>query len=199
MENHADERKEHDAAVVRLQTEYDRLTKRLSAMYVDKLDGRIDNSMYDKMSSEWCNEQDRCLREISWHQKAEQSYMDEGVTLLTLAKDAQRLFDGRPAEDKRRLLNFVLSNSSWSHGKLNATFRQPFNLIAEISDSPPDDDGGGGPAGLEPATRGAEIRYSFRFLILIEKPKATTLRPTTDWPPKPREQRSIKVVNLRQR
>jgi site-specific DNA recombinase len=90
--------------------------------------------------------------------------MDEGVTLLTLAKDVQRLFERRPAGDKRRLLNFVLSNSTWSHGELRATFRQPFNLIAEISDSPPDDDGGGGPrfvgafwlvgpAGLEPATR----------------------------------------------
>ncbi|WP_051448299.1 recombinase family protein [Bradyrhizobium sp. WSM1417] len=44
-QSHADERKEHDAAVSRLQAEYDRLTQRLSAMYVDKLDGRIDNAM----------------------------------------------------------------------------------------------------------------------------------------------------------
>jgi site-specific DNA recombinase len=141
IQSHADERKEHDAAVARLQAEYDRLTQRLSAMYVDKRDGRIDNAMYDKMSSEWRKEQNRCLREISWHQKAEQSYMDEGVTLLTLAKDAQRLFEGRPAEDKRRLLNFVLSNSTWSDGQLTPTFRQPFNLIAEMSDTPPDDGG----------------------------------------------------------
>jgi hypothetical protein len=27
------------------------------------------------------------------------------------------------------------------------------------------------PAGLEPATRGVEIRYSSRFLVFIEKPK----------------------------
>jgi hypothetical protein len=84
------------------------------------------------------------MREIGWHQTAEQSYMDEGVTLLTLAKDAQRLFDQRPAADKRRLLNFVLSNSTWRDGELKATFRQPFNLIAEMAGSPPDHDGGGG-------------------------------------------------------
>jgi hypothetical protein len=58
--------------------------------------------------------------EISWHQKAEQSYMEEGVTLLTSAKDAQRLFESRPAADKRRLLNFVLSNSTWSDAQLEA-------------------------------------------------------------------------------
>jgi hypothetical protein len=55
------------------------------------------------------------------------------------------------------------------------------------------------PAGFEPATHGVEIRYSSRFLILIEKPKITSVRPTTDLPPKPREQTAIKVVNRRQR
>ena len=144
-QSHADERKEHNEAVTRLQAEYDRLTQRLRAMYIDKLDGRIDNAMYDKMSGEWRKEQDRCLREIGWHQTAERSYMDEGVTLLTLARDAQRLFDKRPAVDKRRLLNFVLSNSTWRDGELHATFRQPFNLIAETTGDGPDDDGGGGP------------------------------------------------------
>jgi hypothetical protein len=109
------------------------------------LDGRIDNVMYDKMSGEWRKEQDRCLREVGWHQTAERSYMDEGVTLLTLARDAQRLFDKRPAVDKRRLLNFVLSNSTWRDGKLHAIFRQPFNLIAETTGDGPDDDGDGGP------------------------------------------------------
>ena len=114
-------------------------------MYVDKLDGRIDNAMYDKMSAEWRKQQDRCLREIGQHKTAERSYMDEGVMLLTLAKDAQRLFEKRLAADKRRLLNFVLSNSLWSNGELKATFRQPFNLIAETTGNGPDDDGGGGP------------------------------------------------------
>ena len=36
------------------------------------------------------------------------------------------------------------------------------------------------PAGLEPATRGVEIRYSSRFLILIENPKVMSVLPTTD-------------------
>ena len=71
--------------------------------------------------------------------------MDEGVMLLTLAKNAQRLFEKRPPADKRRMLNFVLSNSTWGHGELQATFRQPFNLIAETTATDPDNDGGGGP------------------------------------------------------
>jgi hypothetical protein len=34
--------REHEAAVSRLQAENDRLQKRIDAMYVDKLDGRVD-------------------------------------------------------------------------------------------------------------------------------------------------------------
>ncbi|WP_292569638.1 hypothetical protein [Mesorhizobium sp.] len=33
-------------------------------MYLDKLDGRIDNAFYDRMSAQWRVEQTRLLREI---------------------------------------------------------------------------------------------------------------------------------------
>ncbi|MGI9466609.1 MAG: hypothetical protein ACR2OA_05765 [Rubripirellula sp.] len=34
------------------------------------------------------------------------------------------------ASAKRRLLDFVLSNSTWGYGELMAKFRQPFDLFA---------------------------------------------------------------------
>jgi hypothetical protein len=34
---------------------------------------------------------------------------------------------------KRRLLNFVVSNSTWANGELNANLREPFGLIAEMA------------------------------------------------------------------
>ena len=43
-------RGEHDAVIERLQTEYGRLQKRLDAMYVDKLDGPIDTTAYERMA-----------------------------------------------------------------------------------------------------------------------------------------------------
>ena len=35
-----------------------------------------------------------------------------------------------PASEKRRLLNFVVSNSTWRDGELSVTYRQPFDLLA---------------------------------------------------------------------
>jgi hypothetical protein len=69
---------EHQAAIERLRAEHKRLSDRINAMYVDKLDGRVDTVFFDRMSGEWREDQNRCLREIEHHEAAEQSYMEEG-------------------------------------------------------------------------------------------------------------------------
>jgi site-specific DNA recombinase len=61
------------------------------------------------------------------------SYVEEGVQILELARNAQRLFEQQKPREKRRLLNFVLSNCSWEDGEVVATFRQPFDLLAETT------------------------------------------------------------------
>jgi site-specific DNA recombinase len=129
-QSHGDERRHHEAAVARLQGEYNRLQARLDALYVDKLDRVIDAGLFDRFSLQWRQEQDRCLRLIEDHQGANRSYLDEGVRLLELAHSAHRLFQKQEPREKRRLLDFVLSNCAWSNGKLTVTYRQPFDLIA---------------------------------------------------------------------
>ncbi len=132
-ESHVDEQKEHEAAVVRLRAEHDRLQRRLHAMYVDKLDGRVDHSYYAQMSEQWKLEQDQIAHEIDRHLAADHSYLDEGVRLIELAQGAHRLFVRQEPHDQRRLLNFVLSNSTWKDGTLAPIFRQPFDIIAEAA------------------------------------------------------------------
>jgi site-specific DNA recombinase len=131
--SHADEKREHEAAIGRLKAGYDRLQARMHAMYVDKLDGKVDGAFFERMSAEWRAEQDRCLREIERHQSADQSYLEEGVRLLELARNAQRLFEKQEPREKRRLLDFVVSNCSWKGGELTAAFRQPFDLLAKTT------------------------------------------------------------------
>ncbi|MGY2890864.1 hypothetical protein ACVIHI_007978 [Bradyrhizobium sp. USDA 4524] len=128
---------------LRLQGEYDRIQKRLHAMYLDKLDGRIDGDFFDRTSAEWREEQATLLRELSFHQAADQSYLEDGIRLLDLAQRALEIFDKRSAIEKRWLLKFALSNCTWKEGQLSATFRQPFDLIAKF-DAPPFDPNGGG-------------------------------------------------------
>ena len=59
--------------------------------------------------------------------------MIEGVQILELARDAQRLFAQQEPRQKRRLLDFLASSCFWADGELRATFRQPFDLLAETT------------------------------------------------------------------
>ena len=131
--SHADERREHEEAIKRHQAEYKRLNERIHAMYVDKLDGIVDASFFERLSNQWREEQNRCQREIERLQAADRSYMDEGVQLFEVARNAQRLFEKQKPREKRRLLSFLLSNCTWRDGEVVATFRQPFDLLAETA------------------------------------------------------------------
>ena len=58
------------------------------------------------------------------------NYLDEGIQLLQLARRAHELFERREASEKRRSLNFVVSNCNWKDGKLTAVHRQPLDLTS---------------------------------------------------------------------
>jgi len=125
-----DEKKFHGEAITRLRKEHKRIQDRIDAMYMDKLDGRIDAEFFDRQSAEWRTEQVRILRNIETHVSANQSYIEEGIKLLELARRAHELFENQPADEKRKLVDFVLSNSIWKNGELLAEYRQPFDVLA---------------------------------------------------------------------
>jgi site-specific DNA recombinase len=132
-ESHDDETRYHREVVDKLQKEYKRLEQRLEAMYVDKLDGKIGERFYEQKSAEWREDQKDILRRLEEHQDASQSYMDEGIALMELANRAADLFAEQSASEKRRLLEFVLSNSFWAGGELTPVFRQPFDMLADMA------------------------------------------------------------------
>jgi site-specific DNA recombinase len=51
--------------------------ERIHAMYVDKLDGLVDMTFFERMSNRWREQQSRCQREIEPHQNADKTYLDE--------------------------------------------------------------------------------------------------------------------------
>jgi site-specific DNA recombinase len=128
-QSHEDERRYHEEAITRLQGEYTRLQNRIEAMYEDKLDGQVDTVFFDRKAAEWRAEQSRLMRVIEEHQAAAQTYLEEGIRLLELGRRAHELFQKQEPREKRRLLDFVLSNCTWKDGELQATFRQPFDLL----------------------------------------------------------------------
>ena len=65
-ESRLDEKQEHEAAIAGLKTNTIGC-RTIHARCVEKFDGRIDKHFFEKLSADWRKEQDKCLREISWH------------------------------------------------------------------------------------------------------------------------------------
>ncbi len=130
---HSNEDKQqfHNEAIERLKAEHARLDQRINTMYIDKLDGKISTAFFDAKSQEWRREQEKLLETIRSHQNANYVYIDEGIKLLELAQSAHNLFIRQTPAEKRRLLDYIISNSVWDGKSLAVEFKQPFDIIAK--------------------------------------------------------------------
>jgi hypothetical protein len=63
-----------------------------------------------------------------WHGKERSEAVAEKII-----GENTKLFERQQPREKRRLLNFVLSNCSWEDGEVIANFRQPFDLLAQTT------------------------------------------------------------------
>ena len=134
-DSHAEELAFHAAAIKRVQGQLDAVQRRMDVAYDDRLDGRISIDEYTSRSNRWRQEQAGLRSDMERHQLADQRYNDEGVALLELAGMAFDLYESQTASQKRRLLDFLCSNSEYRHGALSVEWRKPFDLLAESIDA----------------------------------------------------------------
>jgi site-specific DNA recombinase len=133
--SYTEQRRVNDQAIARLRAEHKRLNERIEAMYVDKLEGKIEADFFKQMHDRWRSEQSRLLADIEHHEVANASYIEQGIKILELAQNARPLYELQPPGEKRRLLNFILSNCLWDDGDLTPNLRQPFDLIMQTAES----------------------------------------------------------------
>src|SRR2546429_9941314 len=87
------------------------------------------------MSETFLKEQRDILHKIEQHQSAHETYLEEGVRLLELAQRAVMLYEKQKMKEKRKLIDFVCSNSTWKDGRLIPQYRNPFDLLAVTNKS----------------------------------------------------------------
>jgi site-specific DNA recombinase len=117
-ESHTDQTRFREAEIKKLNAEHARLRTSLDTLYEDRIDGRIDLDFFERKSRQWRDEQFAIQRDIERHQTATESCMEAGVRIIELAQKLHSTFVKQTAQEKRRLLNFVVSNCS---GKRDAS------------------------------------------------------------------------------
>ncbi|MER9299294.1 zinc ribbon domain-containing protein [Mesorhizobium sp. M0621] len=112
----SEKRTERQQAIRRLEGEDGRLADRLEKLYVDKLDGSIEPEFFADLAPKWRRERERCRKQIEALTHEEKTYLEEGIQMVDFLRNSHKLFEKQPPSEKRRLLNFVLSNCTWERG-----------------------------------------------------------------------------------
>ena len=67
--------------------------------------------------------------QIERHQNADSSYLNEGARIFELVQNAIASYEKQDMFEKRKILNFVVSNASWKHGALTVNYKNPFDSL----------------------------------------------------------------------
>jgi len=125
----------YTTSIKELKDEYSKYDERIRKMYVDKLDGRITDEMYDSLLREYKEKQAEILEQMQDHSDAdEQFYLTANIT-LNIAKRAKEIFKSSEVEEKNQFLRYLLQNCTLNEKKLEFTMVSPFNLIAQYHDT----------------------------------------------------------------
>ena len=106
---------------------------RLDRAYEDRLDGVITEEFWQRKAKSWNGETVDLEGSMSMHREANQNYLDAGVRLIEFAEKAGAKYLKRSNHERRELLDFVVSHSTYADGKLCVTYRKPFDVFAKGS------------------------------------------------------------------
>ena len=115
-------------ALASAQSAYDRLSARLDAMYLDKLDGRITTHYYDEKATAWRAEQTALRTKINDLTTASQRY-EEAINSIETVSNLCKAFPQKSPSEQRRLLKTIISNATWQRGEFEATLQTPFEKL----------------------------------------------------------------------
>jgi hypothetical protein len=100
----------HNDLIQQLEKQIHLLQKRIDQAYLDKLDGHITEEFWKSHSRKWLEEKEKLTAKLLATQKADTQYLDNATIILELAKRASELFKSRSAEQKRRMIDLIVSN-----------------------------------------------------------------------------------------
>ena len=131
-QSQVDQRAYVDSQIASLNGQQMLLRNRLEKLYLDKIDGRISEEFYGERRYGWESELREIEQQLVALRRAELNYYDVGLKFLEFS---QKLHTYWQEVDNRTvrgaLLKTLLSNCKIKDGKLDPTYRKPFDIILQ--------------------------------------------------------------------
>ncbi len=131
-EGHKDQIAYYTSVIAELNQKQELLRNRLDKLYIDKLDGKVTEEAYNRLSKQWNDELDKLTQTAEKHNHASSKYYQLGINIYELSQRARQIYEkAKSEEDKRALINLVFSKLTLNEGKLNIEYSKTFELLAE--------------------------------------------------------------------
>lgn len=118
----------------KLEAEKELYVTRREKLYLDRLDGRVTESQYDKFDTSFRERIVELDTRMSIIQEAEDNYYLTSKYLLEIAKRAYELFKSSEVDEKRQLIKLVLQNLRIEGNLVKYSLLNPFDTIAKCNE-----------------------------------------------------------------
>ncbi len=125
----------HNGCIKQLQRQMQTIQDRVDQAYLDKLDKKISEDFWLAQTRKWLEEKERLTIKFLGHQKADTNYLENANLVFELAQKAVTLFKRRSSEQKRMLINLLVSNCSYSGKSIDVQLKNPFDHIMKVTKS----------------------------------------------------------------
>jgi site-specific DNA recombinase len=125
----------HTNLVQNLEKQIRLLQGHIDQAYCDKLDKKISEEFWSTHSKKWLKEKEKLAVKLLTTQKADTHYLENANLILQLVKKAAGLFKIQNATEKRKLMNILLSNCSYSNESLDLQMKPVFSMIMKTKET----------------------------------------------------------------
>lgn len=127
------EKEMHKLAIQSLRNEYDQVLKKLHNLLDLRINESITTTEYDEKARELKERQTEINIMLEQRTSADQNFGLTLITMLDLAQKAHELFKSSKEDQKRKLINLLLSNLVLKGDKLQYTIARPFDVIVKAN------------------------------------------------------------------
>ena len=134
LSSHREEKEFREKQIVDLLARYKKLQSFIDNTYTDKVAGIIGDSDWERMTGIYKTEQMEIELKVASLREANTAYMIEGVKLMEIANSAAKLFPTMTIEQKRQMINLVLSNPVLDGSSLCYDYQKPFDMFVNVTE-----------------------------------------------------------------
>lgn len=110
------------------------LDRKISKAFDHLIEGVVDQEIWKLKTEGWKQEKIEIQQQLDTLELDNEAFMEKGIRMMELASKASTLFESANPDEKRELVNLVLSNSQIENGSLRYDYQKPFSMFVNVVD-----------------------------------------------------------------